>query len=377
MSCGRFHHLFDLYAAGELDPATAADLESHAADCAACRELLDGARRRIHTLEVTLGSFRASSDLVERTMARVLAEVERTAPPPPAPETLVRRIGRYAALAAAAALFVFAGYGFLFSQPTARYVAGPASRVGAKAASLAPGAALNRGEVVATPPSASESARFRLGGGRVDAWMRPGSIVRIADPRLGTVAHVARGGMLVRRVGDQGAAAAVSTPLGRVAALDGAVSVHVAPLPSTGSEPQAFRGYVTLAAHNGWAQVQVVGREHKVVTLRPGQGLVLRSGRGQVAQPQAAGAIRQRLAGQIRGIKEQMQNLNRQWEHVSAMVREAPREEHPKLFIDGVRLQGMMRKAAIAHGEAARRLKLLECCQDDDRATLRSLQADR
>ena len=375
MSCERFDDRIDLHAAGELDAETASALGRHAAECPACAARIEAARRRIATLETTLARFRAADDLVARTMARVRAEPAR--PEKPLIPRISHPVLRYAAMAAAAALFVMAGYGFLRGKPAARLVGGRMARVGARTASLAPGAALVKGDVVATPRGGRAVAVVDLAGGRMRAAMRPASVMRIADPRYGTVAHLARGGLVIGVRGRRGAAA-VSTPLARVTALGGTVSVHVVPQPGPAGPAGRFRGLVTLRAHDGWARVQLASRRGETVALRPGQALILRSGpsRSPAMQPLPRDEVHQRLVRQREDTERRIAHFRRQWEDVSRMVRDAPREELPRLFVEGVRFQAEIIKAAAVQRDLCRRLDLLQRI-DEDPQILRVVHPER
>ena len=363
MSCERFANSLDLDAAGELDAATAAALERHAAGCGACQARIAEARERLAELEACLARCRVGDDFVARTMAQVRLE------PPRAEEPLVPRVThpvlRYLTMAAAAALFILAGYGFLRGTPSARFVGGPMARIGREAASLVPGAALSSGDIVATPRAAKEVALVDLARGRMRAAVKPASVLRIADPRCGTVAHLSRGGVIMG-VREQGGCSAVSTPLARVTALGGAVSVHVVPQAGASGEG-GFSGLVTLKAHDGWARVQIASYRGGAVMLRPGQALILRSGRRvrAGAQPLAYDEIRRRLERQREGIGQRLEHFRRQWEDVSRMVRFATPEEMPRLFIHGVRFQAEINKSAALQREIDRRLDLLHRIEQD------------
>ena len=388
MNCERFQDQFELFAAGELPAEAAAELERHAAECAACAARIATARRRLAALDEALSSVRAAEGFVERTLARVRREPER--PDQPLIPQITHPVLRYAAMAAAAALFVLAGYGFLRRAPLARFegyapmgqaaslVPGRLARVGAKPASLAQGSALSHGDVVATPrDTENKVAVMRLAGGRLVVAMKPASVVRIADPRCGTVAHLARGGLVMRARGKH-AGPAVTTPLARVAAVGGAVSVQVLPKPATGEPSPSFRGLVTLRAHDGWARVQLASRRGETVTLRPGQTLILRSeGRPPTgAEPLPHDEIRRRLTAQREAVAQRLAHFRRQWEDVSGMVRYAPPEELPRLFVDGVRFQQQINRHEVVAREIDRRLELLRRIEEDPQI-LQALHRER
>jgi len=373
MDCKRLDEQIDLYVAGELDGESAAELERHAEACADCRARLEAARRRLEVLDNELGRYRADEGFVARAMARVRAEAERPPEPLP-PESLTTRLSRYAAMAAAAGLFLLAGYGLLRQGPSARFLRGPMARVGPQAAQLVPGAVLATNDVVATPAGAKEPALVDLGEGRLRVAVKPASVLRIADRRAGPIAHLYRGGLVCRA--RRGESPAIATPLACVAAGQGAVGVHVVPQGSQGGKPSQFRGTVALVAYDGWARVQVAGPRRAVVTLRPGQTLVLRSGRQPMAPPLPAAAIRKRYASQLGEVDRRLAHFKRQWDHVSSRVRMVPPEDHPRLFIDGVRLQAEIHKMMKSRGELRRRIELLEHFQDDPQA-LRCLATDR
>ncbi len=386
MNCERSQDQFELFAAGELPAETAAELEGHAAECPACAARIEAARRRLAALDEALASVRAADGFVERTMARVRREPER--PDQPLIPQITHPVLRYAAMAAAAALFVLAGYGFLRRAPLARFegyapigraaslVPGRLERVGAKPATQ--GSALSYGDVVATPrDTGNKLAVMRLAGGRLVAAMKPASVVRIADPRSGTVAHLARGGLVMRALGKH-AGPAVTTPLARVAAVGGAVSVQVLPKPATGEPSGSFRGLVTLRAHDGWARVQLASRRGETVTLRPGQTLILRSeGRPPTgAEPLPHDEIRRRLTAQREAVAQRLAHFRRQWEDVSGMVRYAPPEELPRLFVDGVRFQQQINRHEVVAREIDRRLELLSRIEEDPQI-LQALHRER
>ncbi|MFW6161716.1 MAG: anti-sigma factor family protein [Planctomycetota bacterium] len=369
MNCEAFENQIDLFAAGEVDAVTAAALERHAAQCSACADRVQAARRRQTALERALEPFRAAEDFTARTMARVRREPER--PAKPLIPTIQHPALRLAALAASIALFALAGYGWLRGSPSARVVRGPIARVSRTTASLAPRAALSDGDVVATPRSAKSPALVDLAGGRLRVAVKPASVVRITDPRCGTVAHLARGGLVIgaRRAGG---CTAVTTPLARVTALGGAVSVQVVPASEESEESEksgegGFRGLVTMRVHKGQARVQLASRRGHTAVLRSGQTLVLRSGQRRRAQvqPLPHDEIRRRLAEQRDQVEQRLAHLRRQWEDVSRMVRFAPPEEQAQLFVEGVRFQAQMQQALAIRRAIDRRLGLLDRIEQD------------
>ena len=252
MNCSQFQDIAELLVLGELDAAETEAAERHLAACAPCRTHGAAVKGQLRALEAALASHKARPDFVERTMARVRAQV---APPKIAddrPESLRSRLFRYAALAAAAALFVMAGYGFLFRARSAWVESGSVTVLGPTARNAKAGKVLSPGDVVAT--SDQGEATLALAGGRLRVALRPKTIARITDPRSGTALQVLRGEAYCRGSAGENAPL-VASPLANVAAGPGAFSLNVTPEPTLTSVSagtiQPFKGVVTLAAHDG------------------------------------------------------------------------------------------------------------------------------
>jgi hypothetical protein len=281
-------------------------------------------------------------------------------------------------MAAAAVLFVMAGYGFLRPAPPARMVRGSMARMGgAQEASLAPGAALARGDVVATPANARGVALVDLAGG-TRAAVKPASVVRIVDPRRGMVAHLARGGVILRGPTKPGSPA-VSTPLASVAAVGGVVSVHVVPQPGPAGPGDRFRGTVILKAHKGWARVQLTARQGRTIALRPGQTLILRSDRPQpprAMQPLDIDELRRLFRRQLDDAQRGRDHFQRQWDQLAQLVRDAPPDELPQIFLRGLQFRSEIQKMDARRRGVQRRLDLLEQIEQDPRI-IRALYRDR
>jgi len=365
MTCQQLDDILDVYAAGELDREPAADAERHAAECSECAGRLEAARRRLQALDGVLAGLRKGDDFAERVMARIRAEAPPAAEPDaePAPDRLRTRLLRYAAYAAAACLFILAGYGFLRRPALAHLRQGPMVRVGSNAGLLSPGAAIGHNEVVATPADAKGLACLDLAAGRMRAVLSPGSELRLTDPRSGVVASLERGD-LFWRVLSKDASPVIASPLARVQGGRGDFSLHVAPRPD--EERGRFSGQVTVVAHTGDARVHLAGQGGGVLELHPGQILALRSDpRRIVAQPVAFDLVQKQLQGQLRELQQRRAGFERQWLTISQAVRQAPTGQHPDLFRRGVVCQETLRQTDAACAELSRRLELLQHCHDE------------
>ena len=221
---------------------------------------------------------------------------------------------------------------------------------------------------------------MELAGGRLRVAVQPSSVVRITDARCGTIAHLARGGLLLGSNGQPGCPA-VSTPLARIAPLSGTVSVQVVPQPGPADPTGDFHGLVTLRAHKGWARIQLATSQRGgVVTLRPGQTLILRSDLPQAAaaaQPLDYDELREGFRRKIGDVAQQIDHFQREWDQVSQLVRHAPPEDHPSLFLKGVQYQVEIRRAAAVRAELQRRLDLLQRLGDEDPRILPVLHQGR
>ncbi|HUT35986.1 MAG TPA: hypothetical protein VNE39_21035 [Planctomycetota bacterium] len=370
MNCERFDDIAELLVAGELAEAELAEADAHAAECAACRERVQMARAQLRALEAALAPHRAAEGFVERTMARVRAQV---APPEEErPETLRGRLLRYAAMAAAAALLVMAGYGFLHRGSTAWVENGAAAVVGPTARRLGPASRLAAGDLVATP--ADSGATLALAGGRLRVALAPLTLVRIMDPRSGTALQLVRGEVYCRGSGSE-ATPMVASPLANVAAGPGVVSLHVTPEPGakqspTGAEP--FRGMVTLAAHDGAARVLVPGRQVAGVPLQRGQVLMLSTDRrrGYVA-PVPIERLREVLEAEHRAVRTRHADLELRWEALLGGRLDALRGERAQLPRRAGELQEALSQTRSLHAELERRLKLLDRCQAEGQQVFR------
>lgn len=359
MNCQRFDEIVDLLAARELEPSAAAEAEAHAGQCPECAGRLDAAWARLRTLEASLGTLSLSDGFIERVMAGVRAEAARAQKPAEAPsqERWRTRVLRYAAYAAAASLFIMAGYGFLHRPDAARFRSGNASLVGVNSAQLAPDTRLAAGQVVATPANATGMGRLDMAEGRLQAVLAPGSLLRLADPRSGVFATLDRGDLFWRAAGQH--AAAFATPLARVRTGPGDFSIHVAPTQGEG-EPGRFTGRVTIVTRNGSASVQVVGQEQGPLTLSPGHVLTLRSDPHRlVAQPLPFEAVEQSLLSQIQEFQANRGNFQRLWQEISDAVTTAPTQQRSDLFRRAVGYQEAIRQADQAAAERARLLEAL------------------
>jgi hypothetical protein len=389
MNCQHFDDIVDLHAAGEADPATAAAAESHASDCPACRERLQAARRRLAALEAALGRHRASPGFVERAMARVGAEAQADAAGEEQREGTWGRVARYVAMAAAAALFVLAGRGFLRRQGPARLEQGVVAVAGPNARPLKASSPLAVGDVLATPTD--RRASLVLAGGRLRVVLEPATVVRITDPPRGTAHEVLRGGAWCRASSARGAPA-IASPLARVAASQGVVSVHVNPHRAAGASPTGrFQGEVTLVAHEGGARV-LAGRQRgrkgalalksgQVLTLRsPGRAEALRArpgakqGRAFVvlrrpdaelpAGPVSVARLREAVERSLREVMTRHGELERARETVAARMRLGARPgEQLQLFRHAAELHEAMRQTEAIHAELGRRLAILRRSQ--------------
>jgi len=368
MTCEQFDDIVELYAGGELDREAEAAAETHLAACPACREALAAARGRLAALDAALAPCRASDDFVARTMARIPASVAPTAAAP-GPERLRGRLLRYAALAAAGLLFALAGYGFLQRPPVARLNDGQVACAGPNARPLKPGTPLAIGDVLAT--STESNASLELGGGQVRAVMAPATVVRITDPRSGTVVQVLRGEIYCRVASRRGSPV-IASPLAKVAATRGALSLHVTPRPDAGSRQLPFEGTVTLVAHEGDARVLVPGHRLGAVALRDGQMLTLSAGRRRtVEQPFSLPDARRALLARLQEVQDRHVALEREWQLVSASALQVAAPQQPELVRRAFDIQRAMRQAEATQAEFGQRLQLLQRCQSQGRRIFR------
>jgi len=363
MNCQRFDEMVDLLAAGELEPGASAEAESHAGQCPECALRLEAARERLRTLEAGLGALSVSDGFVERVMAGVRAEARRAEKPAEQTprERLRGRLLRYAAYAAAASLFLMAGYGFLQRPSAARFLSGKAT--GEDAKDIPAGARIPAGGRIVTPVSSNQLSRLDLEEGRLQAVLAQGSVLRLADPRSGVLATLDRGDLFWRAVGAR-ASAAFATPLGRVQAGTGDFSIHVAPTQGEG-EGGHFTGQVTIVTRNGSASVQVLGQDQGPLTLGPGQVLTLRSDPHRlVTPPLPFDAVEKSLQGQIRELQANRGNLERLYQEVSNAVRTASVQQQGELFRKAVGYQEAIRQADQGANERARLLEVLRRVHD-------------
>lgn len=362
MDCERFDQLVDLHLTNELETAQDAALREHAEQCGLCRRRLLAAQSSVDRLSPALEAVRLPDDFTLRTLARVLKEAQARPEPEEAlpPESLPRRILRHSAMAAAAVLFLLAGYGFLHRPSIARVRKGQvglASLDGAAAArSLGPGSPLSTGDVLRTAEGAN--AVVDLASGRMRAVLGPNTRIRIGDPRRGIIAYVDRGD-LYWRVHSSVGAPVVGSPLAHVAAADGTVSLHVSPVPRPGRPSPTFRGVVTLTSHEGVTRVLLPGRDARVMTLRPGQVVTLCSDTGP-GVPCTFDDVRRRLQERLQELERNRAQLEGQWQAISQQVRSAPAEALPRLFHDGERTRNALARAGAIHAEILRRIGLLD-----------------
>jgi len=360
MNCERFDEHAELYVLGELAPELVGEADAHLADCPACCQRAEAARRQLGALQSALASHRASDGFAERTMARVRAEA---APAEAKAEPLRRRVLRYAALAAAAALLAaMAGYGILRGGSMAWLESGSVAVAGPPARQLGAASPLAPGDVLATP--AGGSATLALAGGRLRVAMAPLTVVRIMDPRTGTALQVVSGEVYCRGSGG-GSAPMVACPLANVAAGPGVVSLHVTPehAPPGGTEGTM----VTLAAHDGAARVIVQGQGAGAVPLERGQVLTLSTDRRRrLSAPVPIERLRELLGAERRAVMARHGELELRWEALLGGPGEGP-----PLFRRAGELQEALSQTRALHGELERRLQFLDRCQAEGQRVLR------
>jgi len=368
MNCERFDDIAELLVAGELAEAESAEAEAHAVECAACRGRLASARAQLRALEAALAPYRAAEGFVERTMARVRAEAGP--PEEEQPETPRHRFFRYAAMAAAAALLVMAGYGFLHRGPAAWVESGVAAVVGPTARQLAPASQLKAGDLVATPLEAG--ATLALAGGRLRVALAPGSLVRVMDPRSGTALQLLRGEAYCRGSGGESTpmVACQGPPLANVAAGPGVVSLHVTPEPAApGAAPGTM---VTLAAHDGAARVVVPGQGTGAMPLRSGQVLTLSSDRGRsLSQPIPIERLRAALEAERRAVVTRHGDLELRWEALLAGMPEGLPGGRAQLARRAAELQEALGQTRALHARLEHNLRLLDRCQAEGQRAFR------
>ncbi|HPD13818.1 MAG TPA: hypothetical protein PLE19_02660 [Planctomycetota bacterium] len=371
MDCTQFDDLAELLAAGELDAAATAEANAHAAACPTCRARAAAARAGIAALEAALAPHRAAESFTARAMSRVRAAAPREAAET-GPEPLRSRLFRYAALAAAAALFVAAGYGFIQRSRTAWVEGGTVAVLGPDARTLRPNSSLAVGDLLATP--ANSAATLALAGGRLRVALAPGSVARVTDPRTGTALQLLRGEMSCR--GSDGEnTPMVASPLANVAAGPGLISLAVTPQATAKSAaPGAapFEGVVTLAAHDGAARVVVPGRTAGPVPLDRGQVLTLSSDpRRSFSVPVPIERVRQSLESERRGLMARHADLQLHWQAIAAGLRGGTMAEPGQLVRYAGDVQDALGQTGAMHAELERRMQLLDRWQAEGRSNLR------
>ena len=368
MTCQQLDDILELYAVGELSPESAMEAERHLAECAACRGQVEAARARLAALEGALAGCRVSEGFVARTMARVRAMAAPAREPREAPETLRSRLGRYAALAAAAVLFVLAGYGFLQRPPVAQLERGAVAVAGPNARAVSVGNRLGVGDLVAAPSSGTPC--LALAGGRLRVALGPKAVVRITDPRSGAVAQLERGDLYCYASGDEGAPA-IGLPLGRVTTSRGLVSMHVVPQSPASGGQSRFQGVVTIVAHDGGARVLVPGRPSGLA-LQSNQVLTLSSDpRVALAAPVSFDALRRFVEGEIHKAKARHGELDLQWQSIASGFPQGAFGPGGGLFPRAVEVQDALQRTQAIHAELGRRLELLDRYQSQGRRVYR------
>jgi len=361
MNCQKLDDILELYLIGELAPDEAAAATEHLAACAHCQASLAAARARLATLEAALATHRASPGFTDHTMARVVAQVRPQAVAEPAPDSWRTRLFRYAALAAAAALFVVAGYGFLRRQPTARLEDGVVAVAGPNARSVRADTPLSAGDVLATP--ADRRASLALAGGRLRVRLEPRTVIRIPDPNSGTAVHLMRGEMYCRASGD-GQSPVVAAPLARVAPENGIVSVHVTPHAKRSAAAGQFQGTVTLVAHDGGARVLLSGRRPRQLQLARGQVLTLRTdGSPTLARPVSLDQVRGLVERNLREVMTRHGELELRRDLIAARRHHGSPVEQLQLLRAEGELEEVMRRTRAAHTALNHRLELLDRCE--------------
>ncbi|NQT86213.1 hypothetical protein HQ560_05570 [bacterium] len=375
MSDEKFDDLIDLYAAGELDAAARTSVETYIEEHPDRVAELNAARERQSALEARLASHRVSDGFVERTMVAIQAAAPATAPVVDAPpERLVTRIFRFAAMAAAASLLLAGSYGMMSPGPAGRIAAGSATRVSAnRTVNAAAGATLACGDVVKTTGTPGDFTRISLAQGRLRGALAPGSRLQVCDERKGSIALLHQGDLFWRASSSR-AAPVVDTPLIRVAAMDGDMSLHVKPSPqATGNR---FRGTVVLAAHRGAAQVFIPGRRRGPITIRGGQMLTLHTGVRRIAQPQNPDIVCQKLRESAAQKTQAFDALKERWEAISEAVRGAPKDAQWKLFEQAAQAQAQMRQTRSDLAKIHQAIQRLERCRTNSRQVFPRLASD-
>ena len=373
MSDEKFDDLIDLYAAGELDADARRSVEAFLEDHPDRMADLEAARQRQSALETNLAPWRLSDHFVERTMAAIRAAAPAPAPEPP-PERLITRIFRFASTAAAAVLLLAGSYGMMRPGPAGRIATGSAMRLSAnRAVPVSSGTVLARGDVVETPSQAKGFTQINLAQGRLRGALAPGSRLQVCDERKGSIALLHQGD-LFWRTSNSRSAPVVDTPLVRVAALDGDMSLHVKPSPqATGNR---FLGTVVLAAHRGAAQVYIPGRRQGPIIVRDGQVLTLRSGTVRAAQPQNPEVLCQKLQAADAQKTQAFNALKERWLVISDAVRRAPHEAQWKLFEEVEQVQEQMTRTRLEIVRIRQAMQRLESCRSDSRQVFTRLASE-
>jgi hypothetical protein len=376
MNCERFDDQAELYVVGELSPELVAEAEAHLAACPACRQRADAARRRLRALDAALAPHRASDGFVDRAMARVRAEAAPLRAE--GPEPLRRRVLRYAAVAAAAALLAMAGYGLLRPGGDSWLESGTVAVLGPNARPLGPRQTLRPGDVLATP--AGGSATLAFANGRLRVALAPLTTVRIADPSTGTALQLVSGEIYCAGSKAEGAPT-VACPLANVAAGPGVVSLHVTPEkgaapPANGTEP--FQGTVTLASHDGTARVMALGRGPAAIPLEQGHVLALSSDRRRaLVTPVGFEQLRQVVDAERRGAMARHRELEWRWDTLMGGIEGLADPDRVQVLRWADELQEAMGQMRAIQAELDHRLKLLERCQAEGRRVFRVSAAPR
>jgi len=367
MNCERFDDQAELYTVGELPPELAAEAEAHLAACPACRQRAAAARRRLRALDAALAPHRAPEGFVARTMARIRAEAA-----PLRAEPLRRRVLRYAAIAAAAALLAMAGYGLLRPGGDSWLENGTVAVLGPNARPLGPRQALKPGDVLATP--AGGSATLALAGGRLRVALAPLTTVRIADPSTGTALQLVSGEVYCTGSKAEGTPS-VACPLANVAAGPGVVSLHVTPEkgaspPANGAEP--FQGTVTLASHDGTARVMASGRGLAAIPLEQGHVLALSSDRRRaLLTPVGFEQLREVLNAERRAAAARHRELEWRCDTLMGGIQWVADPDRVQVLRWADELQEAMGQLRAIQAELDHRLKLLERSQAEGRRVFR------
>jgi hypothetical protein len=364
MTCEQFDDIVELFIGAELDPASRAAAESHLAGCPACRERLEAARGRLGALEAALAARRASERFVERTMARVRAIAGSRAEEKP--ERLRSRLLRYAAMAAAGALIAIGvyglfmgGYGVPRGAPAARLEGGLAALTGPAPRSLRPGAPLAVGDVLAT--RRDSGATLALAGGRLRLVLAPNTVVRITDPRSGSVVQLLQGD--IRCHAASGAEPPVIVaPFARVVAGPGVVRLHIVPRP--GSGPQQGAATIVIA-NDGDARVFTPEHPGGEVPLERGQALVLQPDlRIPIARPASVDRLQALTQMRLRDVRTRHGELELEWQAATAGMHQAPAEERSLFVRRALDIQNAIAQTQALHADLERQIEFLRRVQE-------------